>query len=305
MSMYFLVLLFCGLTLAEVCPPADKLSPCSCDENKRTITCSGVRGRFDIKAVFDRVEPLIPDSTVFDKLEIISCSSLLEIPENAIQTLKFVAIDLTMNENLEYIHPNAFNATYAVTKSLNFWNDFISNDSPHERDIYDLFNKFKNVESIWVPNNQLTSVPEDAFESLPYLFDLYLGNNNIKSIGNYAFAKLPNLNKLYMSFNQISSNGISEYAFKSVDNSLVVDLTSNNIQYLEESSFKTLIESALSVSVGGTYCSMSGCTYAHLICDSRADWICKDVQKYQNKLKGFLCYQNFDNIWDYCKSKSF
>jgi len=302
MFKYLLVLILCGLSFAEICPPADKLSPCSCDENKKTITCKSVRGRFDIKGVFDRVGPLIPDTIIFDNLEIFDCSSLLEIPENAIQTLKFVSIDISMNENLEYIHPNAFNATYSVTTNLSIWNNYISNDSPQEHDIYNFLNKFKKIESIWIPGNQLSTVPENAFDSLPKLYDLYLGSNQIKSIGSKAFSKLSNMKKLYLSVDSISNNAIAVDAFESVSKSLNVDLTFNNYQFLDESSFKTLLDNVKYVSVGGSACGMSGCSYIRLTCDSRANWICKDMDKYQNKLGGFLCDTKYDNIWEYCKS---
>jgi len=292
----------CGLSFADVCPPAEKLSPCSCDESQQTISCISVRGRFDIKEVFDRVEPLIPDTTIFNKLEIRECSSLLEIPENAIRTLKFISIDISMNQNLQSIHLNAFNATYSVTTNLSLWNNYISNDSPHERDIYNFFNKFKNIQSIWIPSNLLTSVPDNAFDLLPKLNDLYLGSNQIKSIGRKAFSKLPNMKKLYLSSDSISNTAIAADAFESVSQSLVVDLTYNSYQFLDESSFKPLLDNVNSVAVGGHSCSRTGCSYRRLTCDSRANWICKEVDKYKNKLSGFLCTGKYDNIWEYCES---
>jgi len=302
MFKYLLVLILCGLSFAEVCPPAEKLSPCQCDESKKTISCIGVRGRFDIKDVFDRVGPLIPDTTVFKELEIRECSSLLEIPENAIQTLKFISIDISMNQNLQSIHLNAFNATYSVTTNLSLWNNYIANDPPHEHDIYNFFNKFKKIQSIWIPSNSLSTVSDNAFDLLPNLESLYLGNNGIKSIGSKAFSKLPNLKKLYLSFDSISNNGIAFDAFESASKSLDVDLTYNSYEFLDESSFKTLLDNAYHVSVGGRSCSRNGCSYRRLTCDSHADWICKDVDKYQNKLGGFLCVGNYENIWEYCNS---
>src|SRR5438105_2419 len=98
MFKYLVVVSLCGLTLGNVCPPADKLAPCACDEKGKTIFCVEIESQVDIKAVFDRVAPLVKDSTVFDSLSI-GFTNLTEIPENAIATLKFRNIDVSGNQN--------------------------------------------------------------------------------------------------------------------------------------------------------------------------------------------------------------
>jgi len=296
-----LVAVFCASCItANVCPPPIEFSPCRCDEVALRIWCENIPGRFDIKEIFDRVTPLMDTSTVFQELSIRS-TSLFEIPAEAIPALKFKLITIDSNRGLDYISPLAFNATYAVTEEVSLWNNVLVNEAPKQRDIFEFFNKFEKVYSIWLPGNGITSIPENAFTQNPSLKDLYLGSNRIRSVGSFAFAQLTNLENLWLSSNSISPGGIAADSFTFLNNKVDIDLSFNDINYLEEFLFKPLLDTAAKVEVGGSTCGPSGCSYQYLACDSRADWLCHNSAEYESKLIGFRCPNSQPpSVWDYC-----
>jgi len=146
---YVLISVFVSLSLGqEICPSPDTLAPCTCtDGSKPTISCRGIRGRWDIKATFDNFSSLIDSNIVFEELEIID-TPLFEIPSNAVSILKFLTLNIMNNQNLEYIAPDAFGATRNVTTRIELWNNYLKNEEPYERDLFEFFNQFPYVRTM-------------------------------------------------------------------------------------------------------------------------------------------------------------
>ena len=68
-----------------------------------------------------------------------------------------------------------------------------------------------NTYALYLGNNNISKIEENAFNNLPKLTALYLGNNIISTIEKNAFNNLPKLVGIYMSNNTISF--VSEKAF--------------------------------------------------------------------------------------------
>jgi len=299
-AIIFLALI--GASVAQICPPPEVLSPCTCSETKRSIECKSIRGRFNLKGIFDNASSFVNDDVIFDSLSLFD-TPLVEIPADSIQSLKFTEVEISFNQNLVYVSPNAFNASRKVTKELDMWNNRIDNVPPYERDIYDFIRNFENLESVWIPSNALTLVPDNAFANMNSLDQIYLGSNGISHIGSNAFAGAPKLRTLWMSHNSVPSEGLTADAFSGISELVGIDLTYNNMDYMDQQSFQHVLDRVATLQVGGTSCGRNGCTSRRLYCDERADWICDNVEFYRNKLSGFLCYSG-TNVWDYCGNRT-
>ncbi|CAG2103968.1 unnamed protein product, partial [Medioppia subpectinata] len=108
-----------------------------------------------------------------------------------------IVIDKT---NLTYIWPDAFAASFAVTKEL------IISSNPHlEQDnMYELMRKFTNVVTIAeLHNTKMTMVPENAFGNQPKIRQLTIQSGE-QSIGSHAFRGLSSLIGLHIQWNSLS-----------------------------------------------------------------------------------------------------
>jgi hypothetical protein len=306
MSLYnFLsaVVLFTAVstTLGQVCPPALDMAPCLCFEDTVSIKCNDLPFPFDIKSVFDRVGPLIDDSVVFNSLEI-SNTIITELPAGTVESLKFRSISIWYNKELVSISPDAFNASTEVTTELYLGSNYLlSNSTNQSRDLFAFVRQFKQLENIRI-GTQLTAIPDDAFGPLEKLTKINFASNPISSIGSRAFSQLSSLSTVEMDFNDISAEGVAVDAFEGFTPNATIDLEDNReMKYLPENSFKILLDTAKTVSVGGAHCNRNGCTFLYLDCDERANWLCQDVEKYQAKLSGFRCSgPDYEYVWDYC-----
>lgn len=125
------------------CPPPEIFAPCTCSNTEQSIYCEGPG--LDLTSIFDRSSPYVNESTVFSWIRITS-TDLTEIPAGSIKTFKFNDVVIGENPNLRFVSPDAFRATYGVTRKLSFYqNRAFDNleDGDGTGDLFDFVNKFE------------------------------------------------------------------------------------------------------------------------------------------------------------------
>jgi Leucine-rich repeat (LRR) protein len=65
------------------------------------------------------------------------------------------------------------------------------------------FKHLENLEELWLFNNQIQDLPEDVFWDLPNLGALYLNNNRIETLPEKIFMNLKDIKFISLSFNRI------------------------------------------------------------------------------------------------------
>jgi hypothetical protein len=302
LAVYFLTAT-CNVNVEAICPPPEDFTPCTCNNGTLVISCARINQQFDIKATFDKLSLIVPESTVFNEL-VISETSLYTIPYGTIRSFKFKNIMIEKNSNLTYISPNAFNSNSTqATESISLYNNALGGTISFE--FWKTFNNLQRVSMIG--NKEKTGISSTTLTSNKNLRSVFLGSNKFVSIGAFAFAGLTELSTVYMSSNDLDPNGISPDAFKNLSSTttLEVDLTFNPlIDHLNETIFKSLLDFPVArLKVDGSRCNSVHCEYEYLYCDQRADWICLNVEEYKPKLTGFLCVGGGlpKDVWEYCE----
>ncbi|KAM9324699.1 podocan [Gastrophryne carolinensis] len=84
--------------------------------------------------------------------------------------------------------------------------------------------ELNSLQLLDLSGNQLSYVPPDLPENLEYL---YLQNNKIATISDNAFDSTPNIKGIYLRFNLLTRESMTEYAFKGLDKLQVVDIESD------------------------------------------------------------------------------
>lgn len=72
--------------------------------------------------------------------------------------------------------------------------------------------------------NQLTSIPSGLPESLEYL---YLQNNKITTVSENAFESTPKIKGIYLRFNKIAVGALKESTFQNLKHLQVLDIEGN------------------------------------------------------------------------------
>jgi hypothetical protein len=152
----------------------------------------------------------------------------------------FQKINIIRNRNLKRIHKNAFKSSFNITKSITISeNPIFANDPPNEREIFDLLNSFESATEIWLTDNNLSVIPEKAFnkpqDSLTWLSFI---DNNIVRIGDYAFRSLTSLKYILLDGNRIDkiSNKVFDLVESPENQTLRIFLRDNE---LNDNSFQT------------------------------------------------------------------
>jgi len=288
--------------VSSFCPAEAELGPyCYCEGLYFTCDAKYDMKPWDIVGFFDKVSTLIPEDTVYDRFRLQS-TTLKEIPAGAFKKIKFRNITMDFNNNLEYIHPDAFGATLETTTILSVDNNEILSNEGLSNPAYNLFNvlnKFKNLEYLYIYDNPIQSLPDNAFVSLPNLVELLLavsGEKGIgKKIGSKPFVGLPKLQYLRLVFSDISLDDIAEDAFEGIGKDSHVSLESMKFNRLPEKIFKPLLDNARKVEI-------SPYEENQIECNEESDWICKGMAEYRNRIEGFACPKGseFNNIIEYC-----
>lgn len=150
-------------------------------------------------------------------------------------------------------------------------NRLLNNESPNQREIFDLVNSFSQVKEIWLADNNLTSIPSNAFMKYqPSVTWLSLIDNQINQIGDEPFKQLPNLKyllldgnkfefipskafvmkpttiqlnesfRLYLRENGLTQDSFDKYSLAKIRRKVLLDVARNNITFLPKSVFGPL-----------------------------------------------------------------
>jgi len=284
-----LVYLYFGLVFAK-CPPESEIQPyCYCDDTELFLGCrhpDDDNETWDIKAYFDKLGKLIPEDTIFEGLHI-SYTQLKEIPAGAVKTIKARNISIHLNDKLEFIHPDSFEATLEITTILAVTqNELLTNQGPGHTpyDVFNFVNKFKNLEELFMESNKITVFPENALGPLNNLVYFKFGYDSnhgdiLKRMESKIFSQLPKLQSLVLSYADIMLEKLAPDTFEGMAPGAQVDLRANHLWELPKTVFKVLLDNAKTIYFdGGNYFG----------CSETSSWICEDLPKYQNKLDGFL-----------------
>jgi len=291
------VLLVSAWAQRPVCPPSEVLWPCTCAET--SIICRNITGPFPIKEIFDNASESVDTNFTYANLYIYY-TELEEIPEGAVNLFNFDTIYIGFNSNLTFVHPMAFNTSRTVTKNLYVYTNAIGTKEPLDGGIFQLANNFPNLESFGAFDNELTSIPENAFGPLVHLRQINLRLNKISRIGSNAFSQLENLRGLYLSENRLPSSGLDKDAFRGPNEIGYVDIACNfwTMGYLEQGSYQALLDRS-----GLIYVSSDGCL-SLLYCKDRADWICDRYDEQKISSIEYRCEFGYPyrDISDYCRN---
>jgi len=260
------------------CPPSQTIFPCSCAQYINQISCWNIKPDVNLTQIFVSLTKALGANNkkiIYDEFKLVD-SELTEIGTNDsgdndfFNGVAFQKININKNKNLKRIHKNAFKASFNVTTSITInENSVLANDPPHEREIFDLLNSFEQVTEIWLTDNNISVVPEKAFDKLQQsLTWLSLIDNNIVHIGDHAFDSLPSLKyllldgnridhisskalqlppnpnkellRLYLRDNYLNDDSFESGTFERIKRKVLLDLSKNNITHLKKSVFGSL-----------------------------------------------------------------
>lgn len=100
------------------------------------------------------------------------------------------------------------------------------------------FNNFKNLESLYLNENKISTIGEHTFDNLTSLKVLSLKNNSISNIANSTFKENRKLENLYLDFNKIHT--INSKTFEGLENLHELVISNNSIRSISNQSFKDL-----------------------------------------------------------------
>lgn len=200
------------------CPQSNTLNPCKCSND--TISCGG-NVTIHLKAIFHRMSYELGDGKKHFQKFYLNNTAISELPENTFEDITFDSIQIVNAYNLSLIHTFAFSATNLALKNFYVANTLLKN-SPPNYDIFTAMSLMFGIEGITIVYSKIQNIPDNAFRPIlgqqKNLTVIYMYGNIIKMIGNNAFQYLPSLFILEIHSNQI--NYIPKNAFKFLGKSL-------------------------------------------------------------------------------------
>jgi Leucine-rich repeat (LRR) protein len=177
------------------------------------IKCGG-NENIDLKHIFNELSINLEERQKSFSTFYLNNTAISELPENVFEDITFGQIAISDAYSLLRIHMHAFTATNNYL--TNFWisNTPLKNSLPY----YDLFTSISlmpHLTGLSIINTSITEIPDNAFRPLSgiqyNLFNVYIENNKLKRIGNNAFQYWPSL--YHMSLSNNTLNYISENVF--------------------------------------------------------------------------------------------
>ncbi len=117
---------------------------------------------------------------------------------------------------------------------------FLRNMKINNLDGFQNIPNIKTVQSLYLYNNQLTTIQQNAFAGLTNLEFLELNNNQLTTIPTKAFAGLASLKLLYFGNNQLST--IQPNAFAGLTKLEALELENNKLKDIQPNAFAGLTD---------------------------------------------------------------
>ncbi|XP_035688698.1 leucine-rich repeat-containing protein 15-like [Branchiostoma floridae] len=111
--------------------------------------------------------------------------------------------------------------------------------------------QFPVLTHLYLNNNSITGIPDDAFSRQPKLVTLHLHSNRISTLSTTAFKELTQLNTLYLYNNHLTKlpehlfTGLSDLRDLRLDNNLISDIFLNSFTGMSNLSFFSLSENKI------------------------------------------------------------
>jgi len=159
-------------------------------------------------------------------------------PNSEINSLPVPNISLC-NENVQHLHPDAFEATLETTTILAIRsNVMLTNEGPGHTlcDVFNFGNKFKNQEELFLRNNRITLFPENALGPINNLVYFSFGDDSntevFQRMESKVFSKLPKLQSLDISGPFLTSEKLAPDTFEGIARDIHVNLRGNRMTQL-------------------------------------------------------------------------
>jgi hypothetical protein len=167
------------------CPNPDLLKPCQC--NNDSISCGG-NNSIDLKNIFHNLSSTLKSDKKHFKSFSLNNTAIKELPENTFGDITFNSLFISNAPNFSLIHTKSFSGTdsHGLTFQFNIHNTSLKNSLPNY-DIFQAFSSMINIQYIYLTDNQIEEIPENAFRPINgpqnNLSLLCISDNTIKKIG--------------------------------------------------------------------------------------------------------------------------
>ena len=334
------------------CPPKTIIEPCSCVlaipsiihqtlsndapsasiTQQKSIVCENINDpTFDLREIFVKLTEFtefmldeFENTTIFDSF-LLSNTTIQHLPADVFGNISFNTLMLMNNPMLTTIDENAFRSFSPQVERFETINSNLSDSET----IFRILRQFENLRFLSMQNDQLRSIPENAFNH-KHLTNIWFGMESstksqpIENIGDYAFYNVPNIYLIRLNVPKLRSIGKNAFALRSrvsfIDDfthmihlylegelldsnsfhpttftrfrsrAVFLRLYNTNITYLDENVFQPFLESHPRSAVDTDYMNQDDS------CDCRSEWIQRDyyrlIDKMDNRVFGYKC-------WDY------
>ncbi|XP_053324924.1 podocan [Spea bombifrons] len=175
----------------------------------------------DLNLSYNKIMSSTVHRDAFRKLRLLktlelSGNSLKSVPHGLPKNLEI----LKLKENEISTIPHDTLAGMTKLKEL-----YLSNNKLKINSIYTgAWAELSSLQLLDLSGNQLSYVPPDLPESLEYL---YLQNNRIVTVSDNAFESTPNIKRIFLRFNLLTPGTVKETAFHGLDKLQVLDIESH------------------------------------------------------------------------------
>ena len=126
-----------------------------------SITCNGIAFNELIK-MFELFQKYFNNSDKhFDEFYL-NNTLITHLPSNVFKDSTFEEISIENNEKLKTIDKNAFNSSNSYIKRVFIKNNPVLSEGL-DNSLFKALSELKNMEEIWFWNNNITEIPENAF----------------------------------------------------------------------------------------------------------------------------------------------
>lgn len=277
------------LSIEAVCPDANDIKPCTCDDEGLQclrLNDSGLARVFQAPAERKAIRRVWIFQTNLTALKANSFGDYI---------IRDLYLDLNQIRNVER---GAFGEATKTLQSLSLTRNLLTSFS------FEDLQSMKKLKQLGLGHNQLVSIESNAFPPSETIESIDLSHNQIRKIEPFAFAELYEVSLIDLSRNHLSELETNSLLVKSSSRQLsislrnnriqkiavdtfgnyhphYVDLSRNHLTYLDEYTFAPLLLNNTLINVDENPFSCSGCELYK--------WLLALDSEYLNNLDNFVC----------------